>query len=453
MDNELARIVPPNSVDAERSVIGALLQDKETAIFVFESLSPDDFYAPEHREIYSGMCDLNKNGSPIDIMTVSAELTRRGTLLGIGGTAYLLEAYRYVPTTANTRAYVKIVQEKSALRKMISTCKRIEEQCYLQMEETGIIMRNAEIAVSEVSAKRGEAETLQPMREVMMKTFEKIEEMSRLKGKLAGIPTGLHDLDRILTGLHGGELIIAGARPGMGKTALAIGIAQYAALRARKKVAFFTMEMPEEQIGMRLLCNVANVDMQHVRQGTLLEEEWVKLGDAINQLTQSDVYVDDTAALTPTQIRGRIRKRILNGGIDIAIIDYLGLMGSDKRTENKNQEIGEISRALKAMALELKIPFVVCAQLSRANAMRADKRPTLNDLRDSGSIEQDADVVLFIHREGYYKPKEEQANDTGGEIIIAKQRNGPVGTVEVEWQAKFARYANKAGTVIPNFED
>lgn len=449
---ELMRIAPPSSVDAERSVLGAILQDSGVASIVFETLMPDDFYTAEHREIFDAMRTLHLSGSPIDVMTASNELSRRGTLEGTGGTAYLLTAYRYVPTTANTRSYIQIVQEKSTLRKLIAACRRIEEQCMSQLDPLETVLRGAERAIFEIVMKRSGLDALQPLNTVLVQTFDKIEEMSRLKGKLAGVPTGLYDLDRQLTGFHGGELIIAGARPGMGKTALALGITQFASSKTNKCVAVFSMEMPREQIGMRILCNAASINMQRVRSGMLGDDEWVKLGDSLNKLSRSRIFIDDTPGLTPSQLRSRSRRLMMEQGLDLIVVDYLGLMGADKRVENRQLEVSEISRGLKSIALELKIPVLACAQLARANTNRADKRPLLSDLRDSGSIEQDADVVLFIHREGYYQTgnnEETHVDDTAGEIIIAKQRNGPVGTVTVEWQAEFARYINPPGTRVP----
>ncbi len=453
---ELMRIAPPSSVDAERSVLGAILQDSGVASIVFETLMPDDFYTAEHREIFDAMRTLHLSGSPIDVMTASNELSRRGTLEGTGGTAYLLTAYRYVPTTANTRSYIQIVQEKSTLRKLIAACRRIEEQCMSQLDPLETVLRGAERAIFEIVMKRSGLDALQPLNTVLVQTFDKIEEMSRLKGKLAGVPTGLYDLDRQLTGFHGGELIIAGARPGMGKTALALGITQFASSKTNKCVAVFSMEMPREQIGMRILCNAASINMQRVRSGMLGDDEWVKLGDSLNKLSRSRIFIDDTPGLTPSQLRSRSRRLMMEQGLDLIVVDYLGLMGADKRVENRQLEVSEISRGLKSIALELKIPVLACAQLARANTNRADKRPLLSDLRDSGSIEQDADVVLFIHREGYYQTgnnEETHVDDTAGEIIIAKQRNGPVGTVTVEWQAEFARYINPPGTRVPIYAD
>lgn len=448
----LATALPPSSIDAERSVLGAVLQDAGAATLAFEALMPEDFYSAEHKEIFGAMRTLHIGGSPIDLMTVGNELSRRGTLESVGGAPYLLQALRFVPTTANTRTYIEIVLEKSTLRKLISAAQRISEQCYAQSEPLSVILRDAERLIFDIVMRRSGAETLVPLKKVLLSTFDQIEILSRLKGRLGGVPTGLYDLDRMLTGLHGGELVLVGARPAMGKTSLALGAAQFAAVKGKRCVAVFSMEMPSEQIGLRILCSAANINMQRVRSGMLADDEWIKLGDCINELSPYRLFIDDTPGLTPSQLRSRCRRLMMEQGLDLAVIDYLGLMGTDKRVENRQLEVSEISRQLKAIALELKIPVLACAQLSRAPAARTDKRPMLSDLRDSGSIEQDADVVLFLHREGYYAsagaedgPK---PDDSDGEVIVAKQRNGPVGTVKVEWQAEFARYANLPGTRV-----
>ena len=453
---DLLRITPPNSTDAERSVLGAALQDSGAATLALETLQPDDFYSPEHQEIFTAVKTLYISGSSIDVMTVSNELSRRGTLDGVGGSAYLLSACRYVPTTANTAAYIKIVQEKSTLRKLISACRRIEEECFTQMDDMETLLANAERLIFDIVMRRGGSDTLTPLNQVLMETFDKLEKLSRLKGKLSGVPTGLYDLDRKLTCLHGGELIIAGARPGMGKTALALGIALFAAERVNSRIALFTMEMPKEQIGMRILANAANINMQRLRNGMLSDDEWMKIGDTLNHLSTCRIYIDDTPGLSPSKMRSRVRRLMMElGGLDLIVIDYLGLMSSDKRQENRQQEVSDVSRGLKAIALELKIPVLACAQLARANTARKNKRPQLSDLRDSGSIEQDADVVLFIHREKYYQsdePDEEPALDDGAaEIIVSKQRNGPVGTVPAEWQDEFARFINPPGIRVPSY--
>ncbi len=451
-NEQVLSVLPPSSIDAERSVLGAVLQDTGAATLAFETLMPTDFYSAEHKEIFEAMRALHIAGSPIDLMTVGNELSKRGTLDSVGGAAYLLQAVRFVPTTANTRTYIDIVLEKSTLRRLIAASQQIQQQCYQQSDSLQDVLHNAERLIFDIVMKRGGSDSLRPINSVLMGTFDQIEELSRLKGRLGGVPTGLYDLDRMLTGLHGGELILVGARPAMGKTSMALGVAQFAAVHAKRCVAIFSLEMPCEQIGLRMLCSASNINMQRVRSGMLTDDEWVKIGDTINELSLCRVYIDDTPSLTPSQLRSRCRRLMMEQGLDLIVIDYLGLMGTDKRVENRQLEVSEISRQLKAIALELKIPVLACAQLSRANAARTDKRPLLSDLRDSGSIEQDADVVMFLHREGYYASAGSEdgpkPDDNEGEVIVAKQRNGPVGTVNVEWQAEFARYTNLPGTKV-----
>lgn len=449
--------VPPYNADAELTVLGAMMQSPAAASLACEMLVPEDFYSPENREIFSAMRDLQLGGAPVDIMTAGNELQRRGSFDSVGGTKYLLQAVRFVPTTANTRSYVNIVREKSTLRRLISAAQEIMKQSFSQADPLPEILGSAERSIFDIVMQRSGADTLRPMSSVLMNTFDQIEEISRLKGRLAGVPTGIYDLDRMLTCLHGGELVLVGARPAMGKTAMALGVTDFAARTCGKKVAVFSMEMPAEQIALRMLCSAANINMQRVRSGMLDDDEWVKIGDVINELSACKIYIDDTAGLTPSQLRSRCRRLMMEQGLDLIVVDYLGLMSTDKPVESRQLEVAEISRRLKAIALELRVPVLACAQLSRAPAARTDKRPMLNDLRDSGSIEQDADVVLFLHREWYYATDEDKkagkVNENAGEIIIAKQRNGPVGTVNVEWQGDFARYTNLPGTVVAKYAE
>ena len=443
MDNreESVGLVLPNSTEAEISVLGAMLQDSSAVLRAAEQLSPDDFYHPEHKEIFQVMADMNRQHMPIDLVTLQAELSRRGTLEGIGGNRYLLKILSDVPTAANVRAYIEIVQEKSTLRKMIAACRTITKDCYSQDKEVQDILTNAEKSIFDIVMNRQGGEELQPLSEVLVNTYSIIEELARQKGQIAGVPTGFIDLDSMLTGLHPGELIIIGARPAMGKTSFAMNIAEHAAL-CNKTTAVFTLEMPREQIAMRLLCSDARVDMQRVRKGTLEDSDWLRLAQSLAPLSAAPMYIDDTSALSPTQLRSRCRRLMMDRGLDLVVVDYLGLMKSDGKAESRQLEVSEISRRLKAIALELKIPIIACAQLSRANKDRVDKRPMLSDLRDSGSIEQDADVVMFLHREEYYNKETEDKNI--GEVIISKQRSGPLGTVKLAWLSEFTTFANLA---------
>ena len=440
--SEYQGVTPPNSVEAEQSVLGAMLQDGNAVLQAAESLLPEDFYQPQHKEIFDVMIALHREQKPIDFITVDAELSRRGTLEGAGGTAYLLRLVQYVPTAANVKAYISIVAEKSTLRKLIKASQEISQECFTQQNPLQETLGHAEKAIFDIVMNRASGEALKPIKDVLYNTYADIEELAKLKGRVSGVPSGFTALDQLLTGFHGGELIILGARPSMGKTSLAMNMAGYAALYGGKSVAVFSLEMPREQIALRLLCSDAKVNMQRVRQGTLSGDDWMRLARSIGPMSNSRIFIDDTAGITPTQLRSRCRRLMMDKGLDLIVVDYLGLMHADGKVESRQLEVSEISRQLKAIALELKVPLIACAQLSRANAARENKRPALTDLRDSGSIEQDADVVLFIHREGYYDPDCEEKNV--GEIIVQKQRNGPLGTIKVAWLSEYTTYANLA---------
>ena len=433
--------VPPNSVEAETSVLGAMLQDSNAVLTATEQLTPEDFYQPEHKVIFTAIRDLYRNRSPVDLVTVHTELARKGSLEGVGGDPYLMRIMNHVPTSANVKAYINIVLEKSVLRRMIDACHKITGECYSQLLPVETVLANAEKAIFDIAMNRTGNDTLVPLSEVLIRTYDQMDELAKLHGAISGVPTGFIDLDNYLTGMHGGELIIVGARPSMGKTSFAVNMAQQAAMRG-KTVALFTLEMPREQIAMRMLCSDARVDMQRVRKGLLTEDEWIKLSQSFEQMSGAPMYIDDSAGLTPTQLRSRCRRLMMDKGLDLVVVDYLGLMRADSRTESRQLEVSEISRQLKAIALELKIPLVACAQLSRANKDRQDKRPVLSDLRDSGSIEQDADVVMFLHREEYYNHGTDQKNIA--EVNIAKQRSGPLGTVKLAWLSEYTTFANLA---------
>ena len=443
---QLRGVTPPNSLEAERSVLGAMLQDANAVMQAAETLEPDDFYQPAHRELYDCMIKLFREQSPVDIVTVDTELTRRGTLDGVGGAAYLVDLSQFVPTTANVKAYIQLVSEKSTLRRLISASNTIAQECFSQQDPLAETLAHAEKAIFDIVMRRASGDSLVHVKDVLYNTYANIEELSRLKGKVSGVPTGFTALDNMLTGLHGGELVILGARPSMGKTSLAMNMAGHAALKGGKSVAVFSLEMPREQIALRLLCSDARVDMQRVRQGRLDANDWMRLARSLGPMSNSKLYIDDTAGISPSQLRSRCRRLMMDKGLDLIVVDYLGLMHADTKSENRQLEVSEISRALKAIALELKVPLIACAQLSRASTQRDNKRPALSDLRDSGSIEQDADVVMFIHREGYYNPECEEKNV--GEIIVSKQRNGPLGTVKVAWLSEYTTYTDLAPDAV-----
>ncbi len=437
--DEAGMRIPPNNPDAERSVLGSMIQDRQALLLGIEMLNREDFYQPAHQEIFDAMRQLNAEMRVCDLLTVDNELSRRGTLPGVGGTDYLIELSQTVPSTVNARAYMQIVSEKAILRRLISAGEEIGKDCYAEAAPLEEILGKAEKSIFDIVMRQGEGDTLIPISEILPRTFEKIDRLAQLKGALDGAPTGFSDLDSLLTGLHGGELIVVGARPSMGKTSFGLNIAMQAA-RQGLSVAIFSLEMPREQLVMRLLCSDARVDLQAVRHGSLRDEDWLSLSRALGPLAASQIYIDDTSGLTPTMLRSRCRRLKMERKLDLIVVDYLQLMTTGGRAENRQNEVSEISRNLKGIAKELNVPLVALAQLSRAGAQRADKRPILSDLRESGAIEQDADVIMFLHREDYYNPDTEEKNIA--EVIVSKQRNGPLGTVKLVWLGQFTRFAS-----------
>ncbi|MEG0766077.1 MAG: replicative DNA helicase, partial [Clostridia bacterium] len=407
-----------------------------------ELLRANAFYQPAHRELFDAMAVLSASGKPVDLVTTNEELSRRGTLEGVGGLDYLIALTQYVPTTANVRAYIDIVDEKSTLRNLIGAANGILQECYGQQQSLPDVLGHAEKAIFDIAMHKSGADSLVHIRDVLTATYGQIERLSLLKGKMDGVPTGFIDLDHLLTGLHPGELVLVGARPSMGKTSFAMNVVQHAAVHAGKTVAVFSLEMPREQLAMRMLCSEAHVDMQIVRTGALHDEDWLRLSTVLGPMASANLYLDDTSGISPAQLRSRCRRLMIEQGLDLIMIDYLQLMNADNHSESRQVEVSEISRALKGIAQELKVPLIACAQLSRANAQRGDKRPILSDLRDSGSIEQDADIVMFLHREEYYDPDTEDKNIA--EIIISKQRNGPLGTIKLAWLGQYTQFANLA---------
>lgn len=446
MDMELEGRVPPHSEDAEKSLLGAMMLSREAVMMAVETLVPDDFYSSVHRAIFSAMCALYAAGRPVDLVTMTEELNRTGRMEGIGGLPYLTSLSRSMPSAANAQAYARIVEEKSVLRRMICACDAISTECYTEEKTVPEILDNAEKQVYNISMKRS-SDALVHIKPTLMTTYANIEETYLNKGRIQGVPSGFAELDRLTTGFHGGEFILVGARPSMGKTAFMLNIAQHAAMVARKTVAFFSLEMPREQLANRMLCGEAHVDMQSVRQGSLTDEDWLRLADALGPLAQSPIYFDDTSSITIPEMRSRCRRMQMEHGLDLIMVDYLQLMSSTGRNESRQNEVSDLSRQLKLLALELKIPIIVGSQLSRGAAQRQDHRPILSDLRDSGAIEQDADTVMFLHREDYYNPETEDKNIA--EVIVQKQRNGPLGTVRLGWEARFTRFFNLTDQVEP----
>ena len=429
--------VPPNQPEAERSVLGAMLRSSEASLLAIEALKAEDFYDPANREIFSAMCALAASGRAIDFVTLDEELTRRGKLDGVGGSAYLVELSANVPSTANVGAYIRIVDEKSTLRKLIAASESILKDCYSAQEETGDILEGAEKAIYDITMRKG-GEQLQAIQPVLINTFEKIEELFKNHGRIEGVPTGYTELDDLLTGLHGGELVLIAARPSMGKTSIGMNFIENAAIRAGKAAAVFSLEMPAEQLAMRMLCTEALVDMQKVRRGQLSDEDWLRLSEAMIKIGPSSLYVDATPGITVSEMRSKARRLQLEHGLDVILIDYISLMTASGKFGSRQEEVASISRALKALAIELNVPIIALQQLSRAPMGRSNHRPVLSDIRDSGAIEQDADVVMFLHREEYFDPNTPDKNIA--ELIIAKQRNGSLGTVKLGWKGEFTKF-------------
>ena len=435
--------VPPNHPESEKSVLGAMLRSREAALLAIETLSPDDFYDPANREVYSAMLSMATASREIDLVTLDEELTRRGKLDAIGGAAYLVELSRSVPSAVNVQAYIRIVDEKSTLRKLIAASENILKECYAAEEETQDILESAEKSIYDITMRKG-GEQLQPIQPVLLSTFEKIELLVKNNGKIEGVPTGYTELDDMLTGLHPGELVLVAGRPSMGKTSIGMNFIENAAIRAGKKAAVFSLEMPAEQLAMRMLCTEARVDMQRVRRGQLSDDEWQSLCNAMVSIGPATIYVDATPGITPSGVRSKARRLQLEHGLDVIMIDYLSLMTGVGKFGSRQEEVSSISRSLKALAIELGVPVIALQQLSRAPTGRSNHRPVLSDIRDSGAIEQDADVVMFIHREDYYDPETPDKNIA--EIIIAKQRNGSLGTVKLGWKGEYTWFMDLSPT-------
>lgn len=433
--------IPPHSIEAEQSVLGAMLLDREAIVSACELIRPEDFYKDAHREIFEAMLELYEKGEPVDLVTLTEQLKQRNTLEAAGGVEYLTDLSSSVPTIANVSYYAKIVQEKAFLRKLIRICSEIMEKSYDAKEDVSHIIDQAEKGIFDLSQKRSSRAFI-PLKEVLVASFNKIEELYNTKGMLTGLPTGFTDIDNKTSGMQKSDLILVAARPSMGKTAFALNIAQYAALKAGASVAIFSLEMSKEQLVNRMICAEANIDSHKLRTGNLGEEDWPRLADAVARLAKANIYIDDTPGITVAEMRSKCRRLKTEKGLDLVLIDYLQLMQSSNRAESRQQEISEISRSLKALAREMDCPVLALSQLSRAPEMRSEHRPMLSDLRESGAIEQDADVVMFLYRDEYYHPDTEKKGIA--EVILAKQRNGPTGTVELVWMDKYTKFADLA---------
>lgn len=431
--------VPPHDAEAEQAVLSSMFIDREAVSAAMETLKADDFYRPDNRLVFEAALELFSKGEPIDIITVKNKLEEKGVFEQVGGIAYLGKVAASVGSSVNVKNYAKIVKDKAVLRNLIKTTGEITQQCFDGKESVNNILDKAEQGIFNIMEGRSSSGVYH-IKDVAVSAFEKIEDIYRNKGKLTGVPSGFADFDSKTAGLQPSDLILIAARPSMGKTAFALNIAQNAAIRGNVPVAIFSLEMSKEQLVNRMLCSEAMIDAQKLRTGELTDDDWPKLIQAIGPLSQADIYIDDTPGVSPMDIRAKCRKLKLEKGVGLILIDYLQLMSSDSKTDSRQQEISEISRALKAIAREMNAPVVALSQLSRACESRTDHRPMLSDLRESGAIEQDADVVAFLYRDEYYFPDTEKRNQA--ELIIAKQRNGPTGTVDLMWLGRYTKFAN-----------
>ena len=432
--------VPPHDVEAEQAVIGSMLTDSEAVTSSIEVLKESDFYREDNRIIYSAMLNLYNRSEPIDLITVKSELEAMGKIDQVGGIEYLAELPEKVPTTANASKYINIVHEKSILRNLIKTANEIIELGYDPTENVEDIMDGAEKKIFNLIQDRDQ-KGYTHIKDILVESFTKLEELYNRKQNITGLPTGFVDLDNRTAGLHGSEFILIAARPAMGKSAFVLNIATNVALRANVPVAIFSLEMSKDQMVNRILCSEAMVDSNKLRTGKLEEDDWAKLAGTIGPLSDAGIYIDDTPGISIMEIRARCRKMKLEKNIGLVIIDYLQLVqASNKRNGSREQDIAEISRSLKILAKELNIPVIALSQLSRAVEQRPDHRPMLSDLRESGSIEQDADIVMFLYRDDYYHEDSDKKNIA--EVIIAKQRSGSTGTVDLGWLGSYTKFVN-----------
>ncbi len=432
--------IPPHDIEAEQAILGSMLTDKDAVISAIEVLREDSFYREDNKAVFKAIVNLYSRNEPIDIITVKAELVETGNLERVGGLEYLAELPERVPTTANVEKYIKIVDEKAMLRRLITSANELVALGYNETENVDAIMDMAEKNIFDLAQKKN-TKGYSAIKDVLVESFAQLEKLYNQKGVVSGISTGFIDLDYKTAGLHNSDLIIIAARPAMGKSAFAINIATNAAVMSNLPVVIFNLEMSKEQIGNRILCSEAMVDSNKVRTGQMEDEDWMKLASTLGRISEAPIYIDDTPGISIMEIRAKCRKLKLEKNIGLVVIDYLQLVqGTGKKNASREQEISEISRSLKILAKELDIPVIALSQLSRGAEKRDDKRPMLSDLRESGAIEQDADIVMFLYRDDYYNEDSEKKNIA--EVILAKHRGGSTGTVELAWMGNYTKFAN-----------
>ncbi len=437
--------IPPQSKEAEISVLGSMIIDREAIYAAAELLTEQDFYSTAHQKIFSGIITLSEKGEPVDLVTLSEELQSSQCLDDVGGRSYLVTLANAVPTAANVQYHSRIVREKAILRALIHTATGIVSRSFEAPSNVDEFLDEAEQQIFEIG-RRGKQQGFASLKDVLVQAFDSIEKLYDEKKGVTGLSTGFTDLDRVTSGFQNSDLVVIAARPSMGKTTLALNMTQQIAVKEKMPTAFFSMEMSKEQLAQRLLCAESQIDAQNMRRGFLSQDEWQKLTRAVGPLSESPLYIDDSGNLSVMEIRAKARRLKAEKGLQAIFVDYLQLMRGFSRSESRQQELSEISRALKALAKELQVPVIALSQLSRAVEKRPDRRPILSDLMESGGIEANADVVMFIYRESYYNRNTEQGNIA--EISIAKQRNGPTGLVELYFLDRYTKFANIAHDAI-----
>jgi replicative DNA helicase len=444
MDEAFVKKILPHSLEAEQSVIGSMIMDKDAILVASEVINSSDFYEQQHGILFDTMLDLFNEGKPVDLVTLQNRLKEKDVPPQLSSLEFIRDLVSSVPTSANVKYYAQIVRDKSVLRRLIKVAEETANECYLDKENLDVILEKTEKEVFNISQNRG-TKDFTDIKDIVLRSIDSIEAASKNKGSVTGIATGFYDLDYKTAGLQPSDLILIAARPSMGKTAFALNIAEYVALRSNITTAVFSLEMSQDQLAKRLLAMNSKVDSQNIRTGNLSSDEWASLMEGARVIGNSGLVIDDTSSISISELRSKCRKLKLERNLGLVIIDYLQLMSGSRRAESRQQEISEISRSLKALAREINVPVIALSQLSRAVEQRPDKRPMLSDLRESGAIEQDADVVMFIYRDDYYHLDSQEPGVT--EIIIGKQRNGPTGTIKLAWLAQYMKFANRENRV------
>ncbi|MCM1100415.1 MAG: replicative DNA helicase [Clostridium sp.] len=439
MEENILKKILPHSIEAEQSVVGSMIMDREAITVASEIITGEDFYGRQYGILFETMVEMNEKGQPVDLVTLQNCLREKDVPPELSGLEFVRELITAVPTSANVKYYANIVAEKSLLRKLIRLNEEIANTCYAGKESLEFILEDTEKRMFQLLQRRDFGEFV-PIRQVVMDAMDRIESASKNKGSVTGIPTGFTDLDYRTAGMQPSDLVLIAARPSMGKTAFALNIAQYVAFKKDLPVAIFSLEMSKEQLVNRMFSLESGVDAQKLRTGRLNDQDWERLIESAGVIGKSRLMIDDTPGITVPELRSKCRRLKLEYGLSMVIIDYLQLMSGSGRIDSRQQEVSDISRSLKAVARELNVPVLALSQLSRAVEQRPDHRPMLSDLRDSGAIEQDADVVMFIYRDDYYNHDTDRKGVS--EIIIAKQRNGPIGTIELAWLPEFTKFAN-----------